>query len=290
MQKKINQTLIDNIVKNSEDSNALLKEDIKNLLDICAKQEKEIIKLKKQRDLKYKKDIKKDKMLEQQSKMAAMGEMMDAVAHQWKQPLNSVSMMSDMLKNDFKEGIVDQKYIDEMTYTADIQIEHLVNTLNEFRNFFRPSDDNEKLFYLSDCISSVQILMKDELLSHNVTLKVDVEYQLQVYGLENEFKHLFLNLISNSVDAFTQDNEKEKTINIRAYTQNTHTYIEFEDNAGGVSKSVIKNIFKPNITTKEEGKGTGIGLYMSSQIVQKYHGKIDVHNSDMGALFTITLH
>jgi phosphoglycerate-specific signal transduction histidine kinase len=83
-------------------------------------------------------------MLKQQSKMAAMGEMMDAVAHQWKQPLNSLSMMNDMLKDDFKANLVNEAYIDEMTETTHTQIEHMVSTLNEFRTFFRPSKDSEE--------------------------------------------------------------------------------------------------------------------------------------------------
>ncbi len=300
MQKDINQNLIDEIVTHSKNSETILHDDIIKLLTIYDAQKKEIKKLKKQNTFfekqwdnrnirEHEKNAKKDKMLEQQSKMAAMGEMMDAVAHQWKQPLNSISMMSDMLNTDFNDGIVDKKYITEMTYATNIQIEHMVNTLKEFRNFFRPSNDDEHLFYLSNCITSIQILMKDELLSHNINMNINIEQELSLYGLENEFKHLFLNLIGNSIDAFEEQKE-DKHIYIRAYTENTHIIIEFEDNAGGISQKVIEDVFKPNVTTKKEGKGTGIGLYMSLQIVQKYHGTIDVHNSKLGAFFTITLH
>ena len=300
MQKDINQNLIDEIVTHSKNSETILHDDIIKLLTIYDAQKKEIKKLKKQNTFfekqwdnrnirEHEKNAKKDKMLEQQSKMAAMGEMMDAVAHQWKQPLNSISMMSDMLNTDFNDGIVDKKYITEMTYATNIQIEHMVNTLKEFRNFFRPSNDDEHLFYLSNCITSIQILMKDELLSHNINMNINIEQELSLYGLENEFKHLFLNLIGNSIDAFEEQKE-DKHIYIRAYTENTHIVIEFEDNAGGISQEVIKDVFKPNVTTKDKDKGTGIGLYMSSQIVQKFHGTIDVHNSELGAFFTITIH
>lgn len=301
MQKDINQDFINKIVAKTQNDELVLDEDVLEFLRIYDEQTLEIQKLQKQNNFFTKqwdkrnikeneRDAKKDKLLEQQSKMAAMGEMMDAVAHQWKQPLNSISMMTDMLKSDFDAGIVDKKYIQELTDTTNNQIQHLVNTLNEFRTFFRPSGDDEHLFYLSECINSVQILMKDELLSHNVNIYLSLESDLTIYGIKNEFKHLFLNLISNSIDAFKETNKKEKDIYIRAYNENSHTYIEVEDNAGGISASVIEDIFKPNVTTKQEGKGTGIGLYMTSQIVQKNHGKINVHNSDMGAFFTITLH
>ena len=300
MRKDKNQNFIDTIVAKIKNNELILDEDVATLLDIYEEQKAEILRLEKQnnffikewdrRNLKeHEKNAKKDKLLEQQSKMAAMGEMMDAVAHQWKQPLNSIAMMTDMLKTDFENGIVDKKYIEEMTYTDNLQIDHMINTLNEFRNFFRPLNDNEKLFYLSDCITSVQILMKDELISHNVNMHINIEHQLSVFGLQNEFKHLFINLISNSIDAF-DSKQQNRDIFIRAYNRDSYTFIEFEDNAGGISKDVIKDVFKPNITTKQKENGTGIGLYMSSQIVQKNHGSIDVHNSEKGAFFTITLH
>ncbi|WP_321779262.1 hypothetical protein [Sulfurimonas sp.] len=122
--------------------------------------------------------------------MAAMGEMMDAVAHQWKQPLNSLSMMNDMLENDFKDGIVDNDYIKDMTQTTQMQIAHMLNTLNEFRTFFRPSKENAD-FFIDDCIQSVEILMKDELIKNNINLNIEIQDNISIYGLINEFKHLF---------------------------------------------------------------------------------------------------
>ena len=230
----------------------------------------------------------KGTMLVQQSKMAAMGEMMDAVAHQWKQPLNSISMMTDMLKDDFKDGEVDEEYIDEMTETTHMQIAHMVNTLGEFRNFFRPAQDS-KDFLVSECVDSVQILMKDELLKNTINLSIDIQEDITINGLINEFKHLFLNLLSNSIDAFNEKNIQNREITIRSYVKGEQGIIEFEDNANGIPQHVIANIFKPNVTTKADGKGTGIGLYMSSQIVQKHHGAIEVSNVNSGALFRITI-
>jgi len=299
MPQDINQDLIDELLLLSKDSDKKLQKNIKKLLDIYSTQKIALSRSQKQNNffikqwdkkniLTHEKDVQKDKMLEQQSKMAAMGEMMDAVAHQWKQPLNSLSMISDMLKDDFTKGIVDSKYIDEITQTTQNQIKHMLSTLSEFRTFFRPTKDNVITpFHLQNCIESVQILMKDELIVHNITLYIDIEEDLKVSAEENEVKHLFINLISNSIDAFEEIKKLSRHIYIRAYNENSKIYIEVEDNAGGIPTNVIDDIFKPNITTKKEGKGTGIGLYMSSQIVQKYHGSINVHNSNMGAFFTI---
>ena len=231
---------------------------------------------------------KKDMMLRQQSKMAAMGEMMDAVAHQWKQPLNSLSMMNDMLLDDFKNGIVDEAYITEVTEMTHMQIAHMINTLNEFRTFFRPSKDAED-FSVMECLESVQVLMKDELLKNTITVNVAMQEDIILHGQINEFKHLFLNLISNTIDAFNEKSIQNRSITIRTYKQDNHGIIEFEDNAGGIPTAVIDSIFKPNVTTKSDGKGTGIGLYMSSQIVQKHSGTICVKNVNDGAMFTISL-
>ncbi len=231
---------------------------------------------------------KRDTMLRQQSKMAAMGEMMDAVAHQWKQPLNSLSMMNDMLKDDFHNNLVNEEYINDIVETTHIQIEHMVNTLNEFRTFFRPSKD-PKEFSVKECLQSVEVLMKDELLKNTIDMRLSIEQDISLSGQINEFKHLFLNLISNAIDAFNEKNINNRAITIRIFQKNDNGIIEFEDNAGGIPEHVIHSIFKPNVTTKENSKGTGIGLYMSSQIVEKHSGIIDVKNTNEGALFTITL-
>ncbi|MBU1989581.1 HAMP domain-containing histidine kinase [bacterium] len=299
MSENSSKELIDDVVKLSAGSNPLLKKKVDELIKLFNAQEKQTKKLEKQNQFLLKqwdkkniltsqRDAKKDKMLEQQSKMAAMGKMMDAVAHQWKQPLNSLSMITDILKDDYEHNLVNEHYIDDLTKTVHFQIDHMVNTLKEFRTFFRPSAHNEE-FTILECVQSVQVLMKDELLSQQVHLTSDIDEFIKINGIKNEFVHLFLNLISNSIDAFNEKNVSSREIKIRCYSENENIYIEFEDNGGGIPQKVIEHIFKPNVTTKKEGKGTGIGLYMSSQIVQKYHGKINVHNTDTGAFFTITL-
>jgi len=299
MRKQETEDLINDVVKLSRNSANGIDKKIDKLIALYRTEQKQyerslkqntflLKQWDKQNILTSKTNKKKDLMLEQQAKMAAMGEMIDAVAHQWKQPLNSISMMSDMLSHDFSNGLVDGEYIEEMTTTIHTQIEYMISTLNEFRTFFRPSKDKQ-LFSILACIESVQILLKDELISQNVTLHVDIDEALMIEGIANEFKHLFINFISNSVDAFSEKQTKDRTINIKAYEENDKVYIEFYDNAGGIPEPVIKSIFKPNVTTKKEGKGTGIGLYMSSQIVQKHHGSINVHNSDVGAVFTVIL-
>ncbi len=297
MQQKKQQAIIDEIAKSAKNSES--SQDIYTLIYILSEKDRQIQKLKKENNfflkkwdkhniLENQKDKTKDKIIEQQSRLAAMGEMIDAVAHQWKQPLNAISMLLDMLKTDFKEGTVDADYIDDLESTAQLQIDHMVTTLSEFRNFLRPSTKNES-FFIHSTLANVLVLMKDELIAQNVHINANFDHEVKIFGNKNEFKHLFLNLFNNSIDAFNEHDIRHRTISVRIYDENKKIYIEVEDNAGGIPANVIANVFKPNVTTKQEGKGTGIGLYMSEQIVHKNNGTINVHNSDKGAFFTIIL-
>ena len=295
MKNQITQEMIDDIIQLSKQSDDELQLKIRLLVDLYKTQEKKNQKLKKENDFFKSKldnrnvaDKKKDKLIEQQSRMVAMGEMIDSVAHQWKQPLNAISMMIQLLSDDFKDGDVNDEYVDELNSMISMQIEHMVTTLSEFRNFLRPSTKNET-FSIQIALDNVQILMKDELIAQNIHLNLDIDDSVEVFGNRNELKHLFINIINNAIDVFNERSIKQREIKIRCYKDAKSIYIELEDNAGGVPENIIDHIFEQNVTSKEEGKGTGIGLYMSTQIVKKNNGTLSVENSDIGALFTITL-
>ncbi len=161
-------------------------------------------------------------------------------------------------------------------------------TLSEFRSFFRPNKESTH-FSLESCINSVKILLKDELIKNNITIQQAEQKDILILGYENEFKHLLLNLINNAKDAFNDNTIKKRVIAIGYTETEHHITLQVVDNAGGVPEHIIKDIFHPNVTTKAAKGGTGIGLYMSSQIVQKHHGKLSVINTKDGARFTITL-
>jgi len=236
------------------------------------------------------KEIKKrlinEKLLEQQSKMAAMGGMMDAVAHQWKQPLNALSMYSEIIKNDFEDGDVDQKYINEFKDNIQLQITHMLNTLDEFRNFFRPCKIEED-FELIDVVNSVLFLTKDEFMKNSIRLEIIQNHSIKLFGFKNEFKHLILNIINNAKDAFNENEIKDRVISLSIINQDGNKRLEIQDNAGGIPLDVVDDIFKANVTTKAEGKGTGIGLFMSMQIAHKQGADLSVVNRGNGACFIV---
>ena len=146
----------------------------------------------------------------------------------------------------------------------------MVTTLSEFRTFFRPNKE-AKSFGIKRSLQSVLLLINDEFMKNNINIHIKSTKEILIFGIENEFKHLVLNIY------------------ITFYKEDSHINLEIEDNAGGVPENVIDDIFKPEVTTKEEGKGTGIGLYMSMQIAQKLGGSLSVINTDIGARFLLEI-
>ncbi|WP_304545603.1 sensor histidine kinase [Sulfurimonas microaerophilic] len=252
----------------------------------------ELDKLNKDLEQRINAEVQKSKLnqkrFEQQAKMAAMGEMMDAVAHQWKQPLNALSMMGDLLVSDYESGDLNLASLKEMREDMQVQIDHMVTTLSEFRNFFRPKEKNET-FGLKRSTQSVALLVKDEFLKNNINIKIVPEHETLIFGNENEFKHLVLNIINNAKDAFNERAIQNREIVIDFMKDNGCTYLEIADNAGGIPAHIIGDIFKPEVTTKPEGKGTGVGLYMSMQIAQKLGGELNVKNNAAGAVFQLRI-
>ena len=224
-----------------------------------------------------------EELLFEQSRLAAMAEMIDAVAHQWMQPLNILHMNIDFL--DFKaeeKGVVSAEKVKEFKENSFTQIHHLIDTLNNFRQFFRPAGEQQS-FFVSQTVQSVTNLIKDELIKHNIDLSVYIKKDFLVIGNENEFKHIILNLISNAKYAFMENKIEDKKIVINIFGD-TNT-IEVIDNAGGINEEIIDNIFDMHVSSKGK-EGSGIGLYMSAQIAKKHNGELRVENIDNGAKFT----
>ena len=230
-----------------------------------------------------------EKILLQQSKLALMGEMIDSVAHQWRQPINNINLNVDMLQYDFEDGLITEEYIKEFSEKISGQITHMNNTLSEFRNFFRP-DKKIIPFSIETACQSVIVLMQDEIKKHTIQIKLNIIDNFIIDAIENEFKHVLINLISNSKDAFEENRIKDKNIVITAQIKEGKKLIIFEDNAGGIPKNIIEKVFEANITSKSSDKGTGIGLYMSRLIVEKYDGTISVLSSTKkkGTAFTVS--
>ncbi len=236
-----------------------------------------------------KKNRKKDKLISKQSQRAALGEMMDAIAHQWKQPLGVIRLHVQSLSLGLDYGVLaNSEDIREVSEKVEHQVEHLISTIDEFRSFFRP---NQKQINanIKTIIDETLLLMKDGLIADNIETEILGDEDIELFCLPNEFKHIFINLINNTTDAFIENDIQDRKIIFELKKENNTVIIKISDNAGGIPEDIIDKIFISNFTTKAEGDGTGIGLYLTKQIVEKLHGTIEVCNDEKykGATFSI---
>lgn len=230
----------------------------------------------------------KDKILIQQTKLATMGEMMDIIAHQWKQPINIISMNTSLIWELYSEYDmpINPKDIEKCYGTVHKQIIHLVKTLDDFRKFFRPNEAVETINF-KELLDSVLVLIHDDLIKNHISVKVTSKDNIMVKINASEIKHILINLINNSKDAFNQNDIKNREINIVCKVKEKKLKVNVIDNAGGIPLEIIDNIFEPNFTTKGEIGGTGIGLYMSRFIAKKNRISINVKNVNDGVRFTL---
>jgi len=228
----------------------------------------------------------KDKALTQQSKLAAMGEMIGAIAHQWRQPLNGLAINIQLLEDLYEEGSLDKETLKRIIDKNLQMIEFMSNTIDDFRNFFR-RDKEKVLFDIKETIEKVIALQKPQLDNHNIKIITHLR-PIKYKGYKNEFMQAILNIISNAKDAIIEK-QKDGIIKMSNKKEGKNIVIEIEDNGGGIPKEVMDRIFEPYFTTKDEGKGTGMGLYMVKEIFDRMDADIKVSNTKNGAKFTIIL-
>lgn len=230
-----------------------------------------------------------EEILIRQSKSAAMGRMIDTIAHQWKQPLNIIAMYAAILTNDDEAIDLDDLFSKEEIGTKiSYQIEHLLSTLNAFRSFFRP-DKISETFSIVKCIENVKELMYDDLIKNKINITTRCSDTCEIMGYENEFKHVIINLINNAKDAFNERNLQNRIIHISIKNGHRTYTVKVEDNAGGINEEILPNLFQQGITSKSEESGSGMGLYMSRLIMEKLGGSIRAKNSDAGATFILKI-
>lgn len=227
-----------------------------------------------------------ERLLVQQSKMAAMGDMMGAVAHQWRQPLNALAINVQDVKFAYEANELDGEYIDNMIKESMNNINFMSKTIDDFRNFFKPTNE-KKDFMISSVITSVESIIGPQLRSHGIRLVVEGE-DFEVFGFANELSQVILNLISNARDAIMEKSARgDEWISVKMYDVGILTVC---DSGGGISQEAIDHLYEPYFTTKEQGKGTGIGLYMSKMIVEKHMGGVlEAYNGEHGACFKVGL-
>lgn len=239
-----------------------------------------------------KKQQEQEQMMIEQSKMAAMGEMISAIAHQWRQPLNVLALYIQGIEDVYEADEINEEYIDTMVSRSMKQINFMSSTIDDFRNFFTPNKEKEH-FSIKKQISKTIDLLLSQLKSHNIEINLDGE-ECNVFGFPNEFQQVALNIINNAKDAIIESQKKDRelhgVINITCKKEESEFKIIFSDNGSGIDEKIIHKIFEPYFTTKFPDNGTGVGLYMVKEIVQRhYHGLATVMNTNKGVEFLLTI-
>lgn len=231
----------------------------------------------------------KDHLMAQQSKLASMGEMIGNIAHQWRQPLNAVALILQKQQLFFERGILDSDKIKANTDKGLSLINKMSTTIDDFRDFFKPNKEKTR-FDIALAIDDTLSLIDAALYNEHIAIELDIEKDQFIFGYKNEFSQVLLNLINNAKDVLSELKVKDPKIQLKTYSKNSTAYVEVVDNGGGIEKKIMEHIFEPYFTTKEEGKGTGIGLYMSMMIIEEnMGGRLEVCNVDHGAKFTISM-
>jgi len=231
--------------------------------------------------------LEQEKMLLRQCRMANMGEMIDAIAHQWRQPLmniNAVLMNIDILgNNEKKDEKLLEEYIDEIANLTG----HMSQTIEDFRTLYQEKKEKSR-FEVYTLIENVLLLMKNNF--HDIKVHLPSKSDIVVVNNKNELSQVFITLFSNAIEVLHLREVADKEIFIDLKQNDIHTLITIEDNAGGILEKNIYNVFDPYFTTKKQTGGTGLGLYITQIIVEhNMHGSISVSNTMKGAKFLIAL-
>jgi signal transduction histidine kinase len=269
-----------------------IKELIYGLSDIVTKKTKEYQELAKQLEYKVNKEViknrEKDQIMYQHARLAAMGEMIGNIAHQWRQPLNALTVLIQSFGIKSMSGNLSQEFIDQQVKEGLRLANQMSSTIEDFKNFFSPRKEREYFGVveaLKETLELVELFLKDE----HIDIQLIAKEEIRVYGYANEFSQVILNLLNNARDNFKyKDIHKDRKIIIkveRKQKPEPMVMITFTDNGGGVDEEIVDRIFEPYFTTKHKSTGTGIGLYMSKQIIEKQmHGLMTMKNitSKMG--------
>lgn len=233
--------------------------------------------------------VQKDTILIQHSKLAIMTETLKTLSHEWRQPLNLISIQAQKLELDYSiNGDLKQETVINTLENIQKEANELSSTIEQLQNFLSPKLLLEK-FNLKEFIEEIVKIFKNDLES-NIIIKTDIPNEITINSYKNEFKTLLLNILINSKEAILKNSISKGIITINSYVDNDNLFIEIKDNGGGINSEVLPKIFEPYFSTKEIKHGVGLSLYTSKLIVNIHlHGQISASNFENGAQFKISI-
>lgn len=229
----------------------------------------------------------KDHLLIQQSRLAAMGEMVHNIAHQWRQPLNSLSLIVSNILDDFKFKAMTEETLENDVSSARRLIEKMSTTIDDFRDFFRP-DREKSSFDVSEAVRDAIFIVMAALKNNNIEISVVAPPGLTASGFPSQYAQAILNLLVNAKEAIQGSKISDGRIRVELREEGGNAVLTVDDNGGGIANEVLPRLFDPYFTTKDQG--SGIGLYMVKMIIERnMQGKIGAENIENGARFTLSI-
>ncbi len=235
------------------------------------------------------KNIQKDRLLAHQNKLASMGEVLGSIAHQWRQPLNNINLLIHFIRDNY--GNFSKEELQEAIKNSKVQIDYMSQTIDDFRNFYKPAKDKE-IFSIKSSLNTCIKIVKGQLEKAFITVEIIGE-DISILGFQSEFQQVIVNILNNASEAAIIKQKETKfsaLISININTFKKKVTITLSNNCGEAPTEVLERMFEPYFTTKFENQGTGIGLYMAKTIIEKnMNGKIEAKNILNGIKFTIVL-
>ena len=231
--------------------------------------------------------VNKERLMLHQSRLAQMGEMVAMIAHQWRQPLNSISLTVNNLLIKCMVGNIEQEVFEAELKLIDNYSQYLSSTIDDFRGFFR-EDKVKELTTLTKIITSTLTIIKTSIENKRIKIIIDMDEDIEFTTYVNEVQQVILNLLKNAEDILIEREIQKPIIWINSTFKNKSLILTIKDNGGGIADNILTKVFEPYFSTKKDKNGTGLGLYMSKTIIDNHcNGKISVSNDKDGAIFKI---
>ena len=228
----------------------------------------------------------KDHLLIQQSRLAALGEMIGNIAHQWRQPINALSLLLANLEDAFEFGELDRAYLSSQMTRGNQLIHKMSTTIDDFRNFFRP-DRTRLPFSIGKAVRDAAMIIESSYANARIGLILEVDDDTVCLGFPNEYAQVVLNLLANAKEAIQEGHVPDGRVVVRIERDDRDARLTITDNGGGIPAEALPKVFDPYFTTRDQG--TGIGLYMSRMIIENMAGHIEVANANGGVRATLTI-
>jgi signal transduction histidine kinase len=240
-------------------------------------------------DISERKRAEEERMIIQQSRQAALGEMLGNITHHWRQPLNGVGLIIQELVLASDNGGLSADHLKASVDNAMQIIFSLSRTLNDFRNFFAP--DNEKSrFMVNQVVAGTVSFVRESFNAQQIEIDVKSCEEPLIYGFQNEYSQVLLNILFNARDVLCERCNGSALVTVSSFTEGGKAVVTITDNGGGIKQDIMERIYEPYFTTKDQGKGTGVGFFMAKTIIEKnMGGSLTARNVEGGAEFRIEI-